>query len=107
MGASAPLLFGVSMKKATAKRTFQRADTKDIVRAGDRIFATDEYIDDLARHGLVRNVVALPAAPETKVVPSTAVGAKPSVSPAAQALLDQTQNASKRGARKRKTQESL
>ena len=95
------------MKKATAKRTFQRTDTKEIVRAGDRLIAPDSYVDDLARNGLVRNVVALPVAPETKAVPSPAVGAKPSVSPAAQALLDQTQNASKRGARKRKTQESL
>lgn len=95
------------MKKATAKRTFQRTDTKEIVRAGDRLIAPDSYVDDLARNGLVRNVIALPSAPETKQAPTRAVGAKSSVSPAAQALLDQTLSASKRGARKRKTQESL
>lgn len=95
------------MKKATAKRTFQRTDTRELVRAGDRIIAPEAYINELERVGMVRNVVALPVAPEKKVVPSPAAGAKPSVSPAAQALLDQTQNASKRGARKRKTQESL
>ena len=97
------------MKKATAKRTFQRTDTKEIVRAGDRIIATEAYINELERVGMVRNVIALPSAPETKVaqVPTRAVGERSSVSPAAQALLEQTQNASKRGARKRKTQESL
>lgn len=90
------------MKKATAKRTFQRTDTKEIVRAGDRLIAPDSYVDDLARNGLVRNVVALPVAPEKKVVPSPAVGAKQSVSPAAQALLEQTSLASKNGGRKRR-----
>lgn len=95
------------MKKATAKRTFQRTDTRELVRAGDRIIAPEAYINELERVGMVRNVIALPSAPETKQSPTRAAGAKSSVSPAAQALLDQTQNASKRGARKRKTQESL
>lgn len=97
------------MKKATAKRTFQRTDTKEIVRAGDRIIATEAYINELERVGMVRNVIALPSAPETKVatVPTRAVGAKSSVSPAAQALLEQTSRASVSGARRRRKTESL
>lgn len=93
------------MKKATAKRTFQRTDTKEIVRAGERIIASDAYIDDLARIGLVRNVIALPGPPETKHAPTPAAGKKQSVSPAAQALLEQTSLASKNGGRKRRKAE--
>jgi len=97
------------MKKATAKRTFQRPDTKEIVRAGDRIIATEAYINELERVGMVRNVIALPSAPETKVaqVPTRAAGERSSVSPAAQALLDQTRNSSGGGGRRRRKTQSL
>lgn len=95
------------MKKATAKRTFQRTDTKEVVRAGDRIIAPESYINELERVGMVRNVIALPSAPETKRAPTLAAGAKSSVSPAAQALLDQTSSASGSGARRRRKTESL
>lgn len=95
------------MKKATAKRTFQRTDTKEVVRAGDRIIAPEAYINELERVGMVRNVIALPSAPETKQAPTRAVGAKSSVSPAAQALLEQTSSASVSGTRRRRKTESL
>lgn len=90
------------MKKATAKRSFKRPDTREVVRAGDRIIASDSYIDELERNGLVRNVIALPGAPENKAEAPTRVAGRPSSAlPVDQASTEQTAIESDYGVKKR------
>lgn len=54
------------MKSAITTRTFRRSDTRQIIHADRPIHGEDQYIDELHRMQLVRNVMAFAGAPENK-----------------------------------------
>jgi hypothetical protein len=89
------------MMEATVVRSFRRSDTKQWVKRGQLIQGAESYVRELERIGSVRNVAALPGAPEVKAPPQTAVGTPSSASPAAPASPPQTSKKSASGGKKR------
>tara|TARA_R100000655_G_scaffold87091_1_gene127232 strand:+ start:3025 stop:3315 length:291 start_codon:yes stop_codon:yes gene_type:complete len=94
------------MKTAIANRTFKRSDNKALVRMGDRFTASEKYVAELERNGMVRSVAAMSRAPETKQDPTQAVGERSSASPAALVYPKQTARKSGRGVRRKKAEAS-
>lgn len=81
------------MKAAVAMRSFKRSDTKEQVRAGRIFYAEPEYLAELGRNGLAREV----AAQESPAPLLKPVGTRQSASPAGQVSLKRTARKSKRG----------
>jgi len=50
------------MKTAIASNSFRRSDLRIIVRPGDTVTGEDDYVDELVRSGLARNVQAFAGA---------------------------------------------
>jgi hypothetical protein len=69
------------MKAAVVLRPFKRSDTKENVKVGRRFEADNDYIKELSRSGLVREL-AVNVSRETKVDPNAATGKTLSASPA-------------------------
>lgn len=85
------------MKTAITARTFRRSDTGRIVHANQVIQGEADYIDELRRNRMVREVKALTGAPENKEHPTPAVIEPLSASPAAPASPQTTASVSDDG----------
>lgn len=92
------------MKTGVATATFRRSDTRVRVRAGGTVMGEDNYIDDLKRTGLLREVKAIPWAPENKARPTETDGATEpsSASPAVRVSRQTTVSVSESGTPKKK-----
>lgn len=92
------------MKTGIATATFRRSDTRVRVRAGGTVVGEDSYIDDLKRGGLLREVAAIPWAPENKARPTETDGAteRSSASPAVPVSPQTTASVSEPGTPKKK-----